>query len=297
MRRRVWLSVDMMPLTRRVAIGTLGAVCACSNKETRLPFEDGGSQRVDLPNGGRAWLSQFDISKTAIDHIAAETLIQAPSEGAYYPASTSPAFTRLDASAVLQHYSQTYPTKAQALLNCSFFERYDDVTELSFPIKSAGKIITGGSSPYGPRPKLFDEYYRNVTLKALVWNDREITVTEYNHKTGGVLNNTAYPNGFVTYDFKDHPANVLSSDPVGQYQLLGTNSNRGGGLSDLLYVLTITKGRMIDGASLLKRNGVTSTVLTVDGGPSTHLWTKKNGAVITTQSKTLPHYLGFRSHE
>ena len=181
------------------------------------------------------------------------------------------------------------------MINCSFFERYDPATELSFPIKRDGKIITGGSSPYGPCANPADDRYKIVTLKALVWNERAIQIVDYDHKTGGILNNEAFPNGLVSYDYKDHPANILAGDPVGQYQLMGTFPTRDGGLPDVLFVLTIVKGRMVEGAEILKRNGVAGTILTVDGGPSTHLWTTKHGAVMTTESKTLPHYLGFRA--
>jgi hypothetical protein len=288
--------VNAVHLTRRMALAGLAVVAGCRPAKTLItPVADGQSQRVDLPKGGHAWLSRFDITKTAIDHIALDSGMQTPGMGAYYPASSSPAFIRIDAAAALASYRRIHGDKAQALMNCSFFERYDNVTELSFPIKRDGRVITGGSSPYGPRATPADERYKTVTLKALVWNDRAIKVVDYDHKTGGILNGDAFPNGMVTYDYLDHPANVLAGDPVGQYQLMGTFPTRDGGLPDVLFVLTIIKGRMVDGAAVLARNGVAGTVLTVDGGPSTHLWTKANDVVIATESKTLPHYLGFRA--
>jgi hypothetical protein len=281
--------------TRRAALAGLTAISACKPAETPgTSVGDGQSLRVDLPHGGHAWLSRFDMNKTAIDHIAADVDAASTKVGEYYPSSESPAFTRIDAGGVLDSYRATNGEKAQALVNCSFFERYDPATELSFPIKRNGEIITGGSSPYGPCQYPADDRYKAVRLKALVWNDRAIKVVDYDHKTGGILNDTAFPNGFVSYDYKDHPANVLAGDPVGQYQLMGTFTTREGGLPDVLFVLTIVQGRMAEGAEVLKRNGVAATVLTVDGGPSTHLWTRANGVVIATQSKTLPHFLGFR---
>jgi hypothetical protein len=296
MRKQVLRKVIAAHLTRRAALAGLAIVAACKPAEVPLvPLVDGESQRVALPNGGHAWLSRFDISKIAIDHIAGDIDPALSKVGDYYPGSKSPAFIRIDAGNVLESYRATHGDKAQALINASFFERYDPATELSFPIKQDGKIITGGSSPYGPIDAPKDERYKKVILKALVWNDTSIKVVDYDHKTGGVLNDTAFPNGFVTYDYKDHPANVLAGDPVGQYQLMGTFPKRDGGSPDILFVVTIIKGRMVEGAEMLKRNGVAGTVLTVDGGPSTHLWTKANGVLIATESKTLPHFLGFRS--
>ena len=267
-------------------IGLAGAA-ACQRRVAPVVVADSASVAVDLPRGGHGWLSRFDVTSTGIDHIARAAPSGTSMVGEYYPASRSPAFTRLDNAAVLANYQSVHSDKALALINCSFFERYDPETELSFPIKAQGIIITGGSSPYGPCEYPADRRYEKVRLKALVWNDSSIKVTDYDHKTGEGLNDPAFPDGLVTYDYADHPANVLAGDPMDKYQLLGV-----AGIS--LLVLTIGKGRMVDGAALMKRNGVQGTILTVDGGPSTHLWTKASGAVLETVSKTLPHYLGFR---
>jgi hypothetical protein len=296
MLKQVLPKVIAAHLSRRAALAGLAGVAACKPSAIPLtPVVDGQSQRVNLPNGGHAWLSRFDIAKTAIDHIVGDVDPVPSKIGDYYPDSKSPAFIRIDAARVLEGYRTTHGDKVQALINASFFERYNLATELSFPIKQNGKIITGGSSPYGPVEAPKDERYKSVILKALVWNDHAVKVVDYDHKTGGVLNGTAFPNGLVTYDYKDHPANVLAGDPVGQYQLMGTFPTRDGGLPDVLFVLTIIKGRMVEGAEVLKRNGVAGTIVTVDGGPSTHLCTKESGVVIATESKTLPHFLGFRA--
>lgn len=251
--------------------------------------------RFDLPNGGTALLMRYDMTKTIVDHICLEAANQEAKVGDYYPNSRSPAFERLDAAAVARNYEAAHGYPAQCIINCSFFERYDLQTELSFPIKRAGKILTGGSSPYGPRLHPADPRYKNVKLKALVWNDRAIKIVDYDHTTGGVLNDTDFPDGLVTYDYRDHPANVLAGDPVGRYQLLGISKSSQSGLSDALFTLTIEKGRMADGVAGMRRQGVSGTVLTVDGGPSTHFWLSETGPIVTTESKALPHYLGFRA--
>jgi hypothetical protein len=292
-------SVSPNLITRRKAIGSLLATGACGAEPapklvSSSTIMSGQSRLVTLPNRGSARLSLFDVATTAIDHISGP-IESADKTGDYYPASNSPAFKRLNAQTILSDYQKAHGQQAQALINCSFFERYDPITELSFPIKQAGRVITGGSSPYGPRANPADPRYKNVRLKALVWNDRTIQVVDYDHLTGGILNDPTFPDGLVTYDYKDHPANVLAGDPVGQYQLLGTFATRDGGLPDVLFVLTIIKGRMVEGAAVLKQYGVSGPILTVDGGPSTHLWTAKDGVLIATESKDLPHYLGFRA--
>jgi hypothetical protein len=281
--------------SRRLALGGLAAVAACNPSFEVAPSGDGQSKRIDLPNGGSAWLSRFNVATTAIDHIALDAPTKSMPIGLYYPRSGSGAFTRLDARAVLKNYRAAHGEAAQALINCSFFERYDAETELSFPIKRAGRILTGGSSPYGPIKAPKDARYKSVVLKAMFWNDATIGITDYDPVTGGVLNDPRYPDALVSYDYKDHPATILAGDPVGKYQLMATPDGTTDPKPGTLLVLTIMRGTMAQGANILRQNGVTGTVLTVDGGPSTHLWDKVAGNVIETDSKSLPHYLGFRT--
>jgi hypothetical protein len=282
--------------TRRAALlglAGLGAGCGLNEPATRASGPLIGVA-YSLSNGGQAWLSRFDLADTIIDHIAQVSQTLNPKAGDYYPRSKSPAFTRLDAPTVLTNYRAQHSSGAKALINCSFFERYDAETELSFPIKQGGRITTGGSSPYGPRSNPADPRYAKVVLKALVWNGQGIMMTDFDHLTGGVLHDARFADGLVTYDYKDHPANVLAGDPVGRYQLLGVSAPRSDGLSASLFVLTIAKGRMVDGAALLASMGAVGSILTVDGGPSTHLWSGGEANKITTESVSLPHYLGFR---
>jgi hypothetical protein len=253
------------------------------------------AEAVRLPNGGTAWLTKFALADTSIDHVFQTSDIPNGETSDYYPNSISPAFIRLDAAQVLGEYRRQHGASTKALINCSFFERYDEETELSFPLKREGNLLTGGSSPYGPRPDPADPRYAKVVLKALVWNGQGILMSDYDHQTGDILGDARFPDGLVTYDYKDHPANILAGDPVGQYQLLGVSAPRSDGLSASLFVLTIAKGRMVEGAALLASKGAVGTILTVDGGPSTHLWAGGAKNKITTESVTLPHYLGFRA--
>jgi hypothetical protein len=297
--RRVLLSLSMARVTRRGAVASLLGLAACKQPEKRAEREASSKKprmaRFDLPNGGTALLMRYDITNTVIDHICREAPSQNTKIGDYYPNSKSPAFERLDAKDVASAYKAKHRDRTIIIMNCSFFERYDPATELSFPIKMDGKIVTGGSSPYGPCPNPEDSRYKAVTLKALVWNDRAVSVVDYDHTTGGVLNDPNFANAIVTYAYEDHPANVLAGDPVGSYQLMGIKSMGDSKPSTFLYTLTIERGRMVDGAAALKRHGVNGSVLTVDGGPSTHLWLSGLGDIVTTASKTLPHYLGFRA--
>ncbi|MEH2402023.1 MAG: hypothetical protein V7K19_01940 [Nostoc sp.] len=54
------------------------------------------------------------------------------------------------------------------MINCSLFEQYQSSSQLSFPIKLNGVVISGGTSPYGPIKQPKEKYYTNIHLKALV---------------------------------------------------------------------------------------------------------------------------------
>jgi hypothetical protein len=285
------VSLPAAHLSRRAALlGLAGASVAGCGFGAK-------SEALALPNGGKAWLSRFELADTIIDHINFLVPLPNSKPGDYYPASTSPLFRRLNADWSLGDYLAEHGDACKALINCSFFERYDADTELSFPIKQGGRVTTGGSSPYGPRPDPADPRYAKVVLKALVWNRQGVMIADYDHKTGGILIDARFPDGLVTYDYKDHPANILAGDPVGRYQLLGVSAPGANGLSTTLYVLTIAEGRMVDGAALLANQSAVGTILTVDGGPSTHLWAGGKENLITTESVSLPHYLGFRARD
>jgi hypothetical protein len=272
-----------------VLIGA-GVLSACTPPEPS-PFAriEGVGIGIFLPDAGAASLSIFPIKDVVIDQIALKSNVASNKQGDYYPDSPSPPFQQLNAEDVVKNYQNAHGDTIQSLINCSFFERYDAVTELSFPIKRAGAIVTGGSSPYGPRANPADKRYSKVVLRALVWNDTQVKITNYDHRIGSPLNDAAFFDGLVTYRYVDHPAYVLMGDLEGQYQMLGVRGDH------TLLVLTITRGRMEDGADVLRTYGAEGDILTIDGGPSTHLWTKFQETVIATKSVALPHYLGFRS--
>jgi hypothetical protein len=293
MRRRASPEMSAAFFSRRAALLGLTSLAAC-NVQTPIVSEAVGGQimqsscvPVALPAGGFGWLTRVDLQQTAIDHIALEARGRPPLVGQYYPDSPSPAFERLEAAAVLKDYQAAHGVKAQGLINGSFFERYDPVTELSFPIKHADAVLTGGSSPYGPCQNPADARYARVKLKAFIWNDETAQIIDYDHTIGQPLSDPTFPNGLVTYDYRDHPANILMGDPVDQYQLLGLAGT-------IVLILTIGQGRMIDGAAVLQAEGAHGAILTLDGGPSTHLWHGDSGLVLETISKSLPHFLGFR---
>jgi hypothetical protein len=186
-----------------------------------------------------------------------------------------------------------YAAAAFSAVNFAFFESYGPSTALAFPVKVGGRVITGGSGPYGPIAHPRHPYYRTSVLRALTWNERAAAVTRYDPATGAPLNDPGVREGVVTYAYADHPSSALAGDPPNRYQLLGVVGVDG---SHTLAILTLDRASLRAGAQLLRRHGVTGDILTFDGGVSTYLWTARNGVLEApdnnaTAAPTLPHYL------
>lgn len=93
------------------------------------------------------------MQKIQIDQIVGEVDNLGLGKGKYYQgegAYNSPFFQMKLFSEVTNKYQQLYGDKTFSLINGAFFEQYKSSTQISFPIKINGKIITAGNSPYGP---------------------------------------------------------------------------------------------------------------------------------------------------
>jgi hypothetical protein len=189
------------------------------------------------------------------------------------------------------------------MINCSFFEQYKSSSQLSFPIKLNGVVITGGTSPYGPIKEPKDKFYSNIRLKTLVWDDKQAYITDYDQVSGAPLNQNRVQNAIVTYRYTDHPAKVLGKNQVNKYQVIGTLNKDGVKGDELLLIMTVNQTTLDEAGDLLRKLGVKGDIITVDGGRSTFLFNSQNGNIIVPQLsnvqenptfRNLPHYLGLR---
>jgi hypothetical protein len=185
--------------------------------------------------------------------------------------------------------------------SCLVFEDYQSSTRLSFPIKLNGKLITAGSSPYGPIQKPADPYYRNIQLKALAWNGYRAAIADYDPASGFPLNQTSVKNALVSYAYRDHPSYTLVGDPENRYHVLGVLNPDDKKKSSRLLIATTNRATLENAATVLRQRGVKGDLMTIDGGISTYLWSAKSGDLILPQTASgenvaaLPHYLGVRS--
>ncbi|WP_448265197.1 hypothetical protein [Nostoc sp. DSM 114159] len=262
--------------------------------------------KKQLTNGNEAYLQVIELGKMHIDQIIGEVDNMGLNEGKYYQGEGghySPFFQNKLFSEVTDEYQKLYTNNVFSMINCSFFEQYQSSTQLSFPIKLNGVVITGGSSPYGPIKKPKDKYYRNIRLKTLVWDDKQAYITDYNQASGAPLNQKAVKNAIVTYRYSDHPAKVLAQNQANKYQVIGTLNKDGVKGDELLLMMTVNQATLDKAADLLRKLGVKSDIITVDGGRSTYLFNSQKGNIIVPQLsnlqenptfRDLPHYLGFR---
>lgn len=262
--------------------------------------------KKDLNNGNAAYLQIINLQKMHVDQFIGGVDNMGLAQGRYYKGEGryySPFFQNKLFPKVSEEYEKLYSSDIFTIINCSFFEQYESSTQLSFPIKLNGIIISGGSSPYGPIRQPKDKFYSKVRLKALVWDSQQAYITDYNPISGAPLNQKSVQNAIVTYQYSDHPAKVLAQNPANKYQLIGTLNKDGNKGDESLLVMTVNKATLDEAASLLRQLGVKGDIITVDGGTSTYLFNSQKGNIVLPQLSNqqanpsysvLPHYLGFR---
>jgi hypothetical protein len=307
-RRRVWSWLVIAALLG----GPMGGCAAGDDRTAQRPSvapasapvtvaEVDGASLVRLPVGaGVGYLQRIDVRRMRIDQILGERDAAAPTDpGAYYPGSQSPRFVRIPAVQAQGSCRSRFGSKAFSVVNASFFEEYDRSTRLSFPVKTGGVLISGGSSPWGPVPTPKDRRYRDVRLRALRWDERGVAIDGYDPATGAPLDAPGTREALVSYAFADHPSALVGHDPANRYQLIGVADTDGRDGPEILLVLTVERATLHDGAALLHGLGAVGDIVTVDGGVSTFLWNAAAvgsgpGSVLVPPVSTdgaLPHYL------
>lgn len=269
-------------------------------------IEGAGLYKTQLANGNEAYLQVIDLRKMQMEQMIGEVDEVGFERGQYYgePGSYySPYFPMKLFSEVWNEYKELYGKQVFSMMNGAFFEDYKASTQLAFPVKLNGQVITAGSSPYGPFDRAADDYYKGVKLKVLVWNDKSASITDYHPKLSSPLKEPSVQNAIVSYRYGDHPAKVLGNNPANKYHVIGTLDKDGVPGDELILIVTVNKGTLDEAANLLRNLGVKGDILTVDGGSSTFITNPGTGNLITPQpitiqdnpnARNLPHYLGFR---
>lgn len=118
-----------------------------------IDVKDGaGLYKKQLSNANEAYLQVINIQRMQIDQILGSQDAKGVGEGKYYQGEgkyNSPFFIRKSFEEVQKTYQNLHKDKVFSIFNCAFFEEYKPSTQLSFPVKLNGKVVTAGSSPYG----------------------------------------------------------------------------------------------------------------------------------------------------
>jgi hypothetical protein len=271
----------------------------------RLVAVEGATlDRFPAEKGNVIYLQTLDLHKIQIDQLTGNVDRSRQAQGFYYPSQSkesSPFFQRLTVAQVRKDYQQQNRLGIFSIINASFFEDYQRSTRLSFPLKLNGKVITAGSSPYGPIPKPADPYYRKIQLQALIWDNTKATIAPYNPANGSPLDRASVQNALVSYAYQDHPAYVLAGDPANRYHMIGILNPQDVGKTNRLLIATSDRATLERAATVVRQQGVKGDLMTIDGGISTYLWSDRAGDLILPQVAdgekvpALPHYLGIRA--
>ena len=301
--RVVWLFSLVVAIT---AIWTSQVTMAISSYQAIDVKQDAGLYKKMLSSGNEAYLQVINLQKMQIDQILGTEESKGVNQGKYYRGEAkynSPFFIRERFEEVQKKYQKLHKGKVFSIVNCAFFEEYKPSTQVSFPVKLNGKVVTAGSSPYGPVRKPATTYYRNIRLKALVWDDYGAYITDYNPTTGAPLNKPIVKNAIVTYAAIDHPAKVLGRNQVNRYHVIGTLDKDGKKGDELVLILTVNRATLDEASRQLRLLGVKSDIITIDGGSSTYLFNSRLGNIMLPFAadnssglaiRNLPHYLGVR---
>ncbi len=216
--------------------------------------------------------------------------------------SDSPFFSSFSVDEAIKKIKSKEKQNFIGMVNGGFFESFDPITQMAFPIKKDGTILTAGSSPSGPceNPRL--PIFKDVQLKALVWTDSTASIQDYDPKTGTPLTQDQYGNGLVTYAYDEHPANIFRPNVPDRFMLIGTARTPGNTTDNLVVIMTFNKGNIEFAAAHLKELGIKSNIIALGGSASAFLYHRKKGMLeapgvslgnsMLSQIK-LPHFLFF----
>jgi hypothetical protein len=248
-----------LPTNRRSVLAGLGAglLGACTPK-------DAVSTRFEN-------IAVIDLKSWSLVQVLGAQAEGQAAPGIYRPASTSPAYARITPAGALHEATQALAGAPDVLVNAGFFESYDDATQMAFPLRRSGQWLTGGASPYGPRVEPKHAHYAGVQLHALAWSERGCAVLPLEPGKADDPAFDPFPDAVVSYEWRDHPAVVLSGDPVNRYQLAAVRS------SDTILLGTFGGVTLAQAASRMIDEGAVGPVLTMDGGISTCLWHPEAG--------------------
>jgi hypothetical protein len=269
----------------------------------QLYLKSQDSSLLGQSSTNKAYVQIVDLRTTTLEQVIGDERKPGKNQGIYYQGETqfsSPFFQNLLFSEVQkQVVDASGENHLFSIFNGAFFEQHEAATQLAFPLKHQGKVLSGGNSPYGPRQTPADPQFKDVNLLALIWKQGNVAIVPYSPRTGAPLTDNAIAEAIVSYDYRDHPAYRYLKETPNRFHLLGTIDGDGKPGDELLAIVTVNQATLDQTATLLRDLGVTGSIMTIDGGASTYLFTPTTGAVTipaptAKASQHLPHYFVIR---
>ena len=294
-------SADPAPFEDVGLPAAFAAALARAGVEGRALDRSGDAWAIaEVTSDSGSFLVQWaDLGAVAVEQVLGAETAAGP-RGFYHPTAASPPFALLDPADVVR---PMWDRGALSVMNAAFFETPGQPSSpIAFPLAIGGRVVTGGSSPYGPgRPGAAGRRWGRP-LRALGL-DTLARVADYDRRTGAPLGQPGFENAVVSYAPAAHPTRIAT-----RFHVLGALDAKpapapaaGDGATETLVVVT-SDGRTRIGAaaSLLARLGAApERQVALDGGASVLVWTPRAGTLhqptpIRGRPQPLPHYLVFR---
>lgn len=252
---------------------------------------------AEIVSDSGAFLVQWaDMGDVVVEQVLGPMEPGGTKDSHFYPGDTpSPAFRLLDPAEVVR---QSEASGALAILNGAFFETPGRLsTQLAFPVARRGKVVTGGSSPYGPGQPGAETARWGQALRALAVGDSVAHVAAYDPATGMPLDRSAFAEAVVSYAPEAHPSRIAT-----RFQVLGALDADGDGVTEtLLFATSDGQTTITAPVSLLSRLGVAHEAqVALDGGASVFVWNRRTGMLQQPapagghDPQRLPHYFILR---
>lgn len=264
------------------------------NVNCQLPFQEFEYAKIDSMPGAALYGKEvkkgnqrymvycqvIDLKKNTLAQFIEIDKSAKPSPGKYIGVkglSDSPFFSTFFVDEAIKKAKSKDKQNFIGMINGGFFESFDPITQMAFPIKKDGVILTAGSSPSGPceNPRL--PIFKEMQLKALVWTDSSVAIQNYDLTTGTPLTQEQYSNGLVTYAYDEHPANIFRPNVPDRFMLLGTARTPENTADNLVVIMTFNKGNIELAAAHLKELGIRSDIIALGGSGSGFLYNRKKG--------------------
>ena len=266
---------------------------------------------AEVASDSGSFLVQWaDLGAVAVEQVLGDS-VGPGGPGLYHPTAPSPSFALLDPAGVVR---RARDRGALAVMNGAFFETPGEPSsQIAFPLAIAdpggvavgGRVVTGGSSPYGPgRPgagaRRWGRPLRALGLDAptdppTAGAGLGARVVDVDRQSGAPLGRPGFRDAVASYAPDAHPTRIAT-----RFHVLGvTDGDRDGRTETLVVVTSDGRTRIGAAASLLTRLGAApEDQVALDGGASVLVWTPRAGwlhrpSPIRGRPQPLPHYLVF----